>query len=260
MVGVLKAINGRRSFRQVLMWLMLVSAVTSVSCGLLGNRPSQEGAAAEVSSDSVSASQIPVAGSLVFPNSESLSFESSGVVGDVLVSEGQRVKSGEMLVSLDSHRTAQLEMAVKQAQAQVVSAESDLDALQVSNSTLTAQADLQVANAEIAVDEAKEALSDLLQTPSISVGGAQQSAAQAAIVLDNAREVLDDLLSPKEIAVSAAEKRVAAARVELDDAQEAYDDIKDGAYPDEILRDAAAVLHSQPRRWRWLKEALRILD
>ena len=42
--------------------------------------------------------------------------------------------------------------------------------------------------------------------------------------------------------MSALEAQVAAARVELDAAQEAYDDIKDGSFPDEMLRDAGNVV------------------
>ena len=44
-------------------------------------------------------------------------------------------------------------------------------------------------------------------------------------------------MEPQQIAVSGLEARIAAAKVELDAAQEAYDDIKDGSFPEEVLRD-----------------------
>lgn len=239
MVGVLEGFNGRAGLRVLLLSLMLAAVIASVSCSRPGGSPSEEAAGATTSAvEDTTVREVPVAGSLVFPNSESLSFESAGVVGDVLVNEGQQVSSGQVLVSLDSYRIAQLEIAVSQAQTRLASAESDLNALRVSNPTLTAEAELRVADSEVAVDQAQQALDDLIQTPTLSVVGAGQAVARAAVVLDDAQEDLDDLLTPKEIAVSAAEKRVAAARVELDNAQEAYDDIKDGAYPDDVVRDA----------------------
>ncbi|MCY4578169.1 MAG: HlyD family efflux transporter periplasmic adaptor subunit [Chloroflexi bacterium] len=90
----------------------------------------------------------------------------------------------------------------------------------------------------MALDEAQNALDNLLQRPGINVAGAQLAVAQSEIALDNAREQLDDLLEPQQILISGLEARVAAAKVELDAAQEAYDDIKDGNFPEEVLRDA----------------------
>ncbi len=200
------------------------SEATSIEAAASANQPNADG--------------IPVKGSLVFPNRAALSFDAAGVVGEVFVVEGQRVQAGQALVSLDARRTAELERARSQAQASVTSAEAALNALKISAPTLTAQAELQVATAEVELQEAQQALEDIIEEPNTMVVSAQLAAAQSAVNLDRAQEALDELLEPKDLLVSAAEQRVAAARVEVDAAQETYDDIKDGSFPDNIVRDA----------------------
>ncbi len=182
--------------------------------------------------------EIPVQGSLVFPNTESVSFESPGIVGEVLVSEGESVQKGQLLASLNSQNTAQLQTAVAAAQVRVTTAQNNLDSLLLTPPLLAANAELEVANAEVAVVQAHFVLEDLSRRPGVNSEQNQLAVVQAEITLDDARERLEEILSPKQIAVSAAESRVAAARVELDSAQDAYDDIKDGTFPEEMLRDA----------------------
>jgi multidrug efflux pump subunit AcrA (membrane-fusion protein) len=46
--------------------------------------------------------EVPVSGSLVFPDRMELTFESSGEVGEVLVQEGEQVSEGQVLARLDS--------------------------------------------------------------------------------------------------------------------------------------------------------------
>ena len=182
--------------------------------------------------------EIPVSGSLTFPNTAALSFDSSGIVGVVMVNDGDVVQSGQLLASLDAQSISQLETVVAGAQLAVTSAESNLSALRLEPNVQVANTELEVASAEIALDDAQAALDDLRQRPGMNVAAAELAVAQAEIALDDAREQLRDLLEPQQTTVSGAEARVAAARVELDAAQEAYDDIKDGSFPEETLRDA----------------------
>ena len=219
--------------------LALVPALAG--CGLLGGGGPGQGtppADAPVAAEQGAPAEIAVAGSLVFPNTASLAFDTPGVVGEVVVSEGQRVSAGQTLAALDAVRTAELRNAVEQAEARVASAAANVNALGIGSPTMVARAEMEVAAAAVAVDEAEKTLEDLIRTPNLSVLGAEQSVAQAEIALDDAREFLADLTAPEDVVVSAAVQRVAAARVEIDNARDAYDDIKDGAYPDDVVRDA----------------------
>ena len=226
-------------FRLAILSVALTAAIALVSCGGQGdpsdNAPAD--AAASVQAQ-IGPREIPVSGSLVFPNTVSLSFESPGIVGEVLVAEGDVVRSGQPLASLDEQTISQLQTAVAGAQLGATTAQNNLDALRLEPNIQIASAELEVAGAEVALDDAQEALDNLMQRPGMNVAGARLAVAQAEIALDDARERLDDLITPQQIAVSAAEAQVAAAKVELDAAQEGYDDIKDGSYPEEILRDA----------------------
>ncbi len=221
--------------------LLLGASFAIIACGGRGNSSNvaPEAAAASVSVETQSGPRdIPVSGSLVFPNTASLSFESPGIVGEVMVQEGDAVSGGQPLASLDEQSISQLRTAVAGAQLTVTTAQANLNSLRLEPNIQIVNAELEVASAEVALDEAQAALDNLIQRPGINVAGARLVVAQSEIALDKAREQLDDLLEPQQIAISGAEARVAAAKVELDSAQEAYDDIKDGSYPEEVLRDA----------------------
>ena len=227
--------------RFTLLLLLLAASFAIIACGGTGDSSdaAPEDAAASASVQTQTGPRdVPVSGSLVFPNTASLAFESPGIVGEVMVQEGDAVSSGQPLASLDEQSLSQLRAAVAGAQLAITTAENNLNALRLEPNVQVANAELEVASAEVALDEAQAALDNLNQRPGINVAGARLAVAQSEIALDKAREQLDDLLEPQQIAISGAEARVAAAKVELDAAQEAYDDIKDGSYPDEILRDA----------------------
>ena len=221
-----------------LLSITIVSVIAIAACGGRGNTSEEaETPAAPSAQTQTGPRDVPVSGSLVFPNTASLSFESPGIVGEVLVNEGDVVRSGQPLASLDNQSISRLTTAVAAAQLAVTSAESNLDALRLEPNIQVASAELEVASAEVALDEAQAALDHLLQRPGLNVAASQFAVAQAEIALDDARERLNDLIEPQQIAVSGLEARVAAAKVELDAAQEAYDDIKDGSFPEEVLRD-----------------------
>ena len=228
-------------FRLAILSLALASVIVLAACGGRGNSSETEtepaGAAPSVQAQT-GPREIPVSGSLVFPNTVSLSFESPGIVGEVLVRGGDVVQSGQPLASLDRQTISRLETAVAGAQLSVTSARNSLNALRLEPNIQVANAELEVAGAEVALDEAQDTLDNLRQRPGINVAAAKLAVAQAELGLDEAQERLDDLLEPQQIAVSGAEARIAAAKVELDAAQEAYDDIKDGGFPEEVLRDA----------------------
>ena len=219
--------------------LIIVLTLALAACGGRGNSSDEAAASVAPSVQAQSGPRdIPVSGSLVFPNTVSLSFESPGIVGEVLVNEGDAVTNGQPLASLDDLTLSRLEAAVAGLRVGVTTAQNNLDALRLEPNIQISGAELEVASSEVALDDAQAALDNLRQRPGINVAAAQIAVAQAEIALDDARERLEDLLEPQQIAVSGAEARIAAAKVELDLAQEAYDDIKDGSFPDEVLRDA----------------------
>lgn len=232
---------GKRHLCLQFVVLSLVIAAT-FAVAACGGRGSSSDAAPSVASASSEAQagphEVPVSGSLVFPNTALLSFESPGIVGEVMVNEGDAVQAGQPLASLDEQSLSQLRAATAGAQLAVTAAQNNLNSLRLEPNIQIANAELEVARAEVALDEAQNVLDNLLQRPGINVAGAQLAVAQSEIALDGAREQLDDLLEPQHIAVSGLEARVAVAKVELDAAQEAYDDIKDGSFPEETLRDA----------------------
>ena len=53
--------------------------------------------------------QVSTNGSIVFPNTEILTFGTQGAVGEVLVEEGQQVEEGQILADLDRSTVASLE-------------------------------------------------------------------------------------------------------------------------------------------------------
>lgn len=238
MIGFPKALRGIADMRTAALFLTLAIALAAlIACGRPGApEPQPQDAPPSEASARGAPDSIPVSGSLVFPHSEALAFESPGIVGEVLISEGQSVTDGQLLASLNALKTAELRQFVQQAEARIATSEADLKTAKLP--TAIARAEQEVAAAELAVDQARKALDDLTQSPNLTVRGAEQAVAQTAVALDNAREFLDDLLAPEDVAVAAANQRIAAARVEIDAAQEAYDDIKNGVFTDDILRDA----------------------
>ena len=225
--------------RLAILSLLFAGIISLAACDGSGNSPNGASVVAPASvQKQTGPHEIPVTGTLVFPDTVSLSFESHGIVGEVLVNSGDSVQSGQRLASLDEKTVSHLEAAVSQAQLELTTSQSSLNALRQEPHLQVANAELEVASAKVTLDEAQAALDSLLRRPGIDVATAQLAAVEAKIALDAARERLEDLITPQQIAISSAEARVAEARVELDAAQEAYDDIKDGAYPEEVLRDA----------------------
>lgn len=183
------------------------------------------------------AREIPVEGRLSFPLREALTFDSNGVVGEILVSEGQQVRRDDVLATFDPLALARLERAAAVEQLNLENADGQLDGLMIPNPVSVSAAETNLANVAIAADNAENALADVLRPVNLKLALAQQAFAMTQKNFDDATEALEDLLEPKKIDVSSAEKRVAAAKVEVDDAQEDFDDIKEGFFPEDDVRD-----------------------
>ncbi|MBM3941927.1 MAG: efflux RND transporter periplasmic adaptor subunit [SAR202 cluster bacterium] len=203
--------------------------------------------------------EIPVSGSLVFPNTAELTFDVSGKVGEILVSAGQRVTAGQELARLDAVALASLaaaasqaslsvdqatdnleralkrfattpvdrakyEEAVAQARVALKDAQEGLDDFLNDQQEALAVAQWSRADAQVSVDQAEDALADYRQEHSQELAVAQWGQADAEVALDQAQKSLNAFLIDYQKELSAARKTRADAQVALIDAGDAYTD------------------------------------
>ena len=79
---------------------------------------------------------IFVNGSIVFPNTASLSFDDQGTLGDILVIEGEAVASGQPVAALDQATVASLEKDLAQARLDLETAKEALEEVHSPSSSL----------------------------------------------------------------------------------------------------------------------------
>jgi len=142
-----------------------------------------------------------------------LSWETSGTVGDVSVSAGERVSKDQVLATLEQ---TSLPQSVIMAQADLVSAQRALDDLLDSR--------LQQAQAQQAVEDARQALDDA-QNPDLARAKAQQAVADAQKVVENAERALRWTQSP------ASQSYIDEARAQLVLAEDALEQAKKNFEP-----------------------------
>jgi HlyD family secretion protein len=141
-----------------------------------------------------------------------LSLSASGIVAEVLVTEGDFVEAGQVLARLENERQV---IAIAQAEAQVNSAQARIAELRAGSrpeEVAAAQAAVDIANASLAK------LQEGSRQEDITAAEAGLAAAQAAYqqVLDGAED--EQLIQ--------AEAELANAEATLRQAQAAYDDVK----------------------------------
>lgn len=83
-----------------------------------------------------------------------LTFETQGVIEEVLAAEGQSVEKGELIARLRG--SAQQEAAVAAAKLELLSAEQDLDSLKTNADVARAEVQLRMAQANKALDDAQD--------------------------------------------------------------------------------------------------------
>ena len=165
-------------------------------------------------------------GSLVFPISELVVFESSGVIGEVLVAEGDIVTEGQVLATLDAASVAGLEKAVVQAQLDLYEARESLaEATADPDSLDIANAEATIAEALVSLQQAQDDRDALVAEPpdSSELAAAASSLANAALAIQDAEDLLADLTSrPTPAAIADAESAIAAAMTALANAEGSY--------------------------------------
>lgn len=169
--------------------------------------------------------EISTNGNLTFPNHATLVFGSPGVVEDVLVEEGSRVKMGQIVAKLDSSAVASLSQAVSQAQLDLKNAEDTMKEMTVIDPLVLAQAWEKVASAAFQLQDALEALDDAKQPYSEQEIYTQRKlVADTNYLLDTAKQTLTDLPMAHRIKVAQARETQADSRLNLDAAQQALGD------------------------------------
>lgn len=205
-----------------------------------------------------------------------LNWQTTGIIGEIKVAPGDKVKAGDVLATL---QPTSLPQAVILAQADLVTAQRSLDDLKNSGTT-TAQAQLALVNAQKAYDSAKTTLdnltsankggsSDAVRNAQAQVtlaknrlDGAQTyfdyvknlspddpSYAAAYTALYNAQQALKTaqntlnyyLLVPSGRDVAEATAKADLAKSQLDDAQRAWDQVKNGTSQADINAAQARV-------------------
>jgi HlyD family secretion protein len=154
-----------------------------------------------------------VADARVVPVQEAtLSLAVGGIVKEILVSEGDQVEAGQLLLRLSD---AQQQVAVAQAQANLQRAQATLEQL------LAGPLEAEIASAQAALDAAQARYNRLANASlpgSIASAQADLAASQAALA-----KVLE---GPSEEQLIAARAEVASAEAELTRAQRAYNDVR----------------------------------
>lgn len=205
-----------------------------------------------------------------------MSTRAQGVVTEVLVSEGERVSAGQILMRLDGQAAAQANLAA--AQVELINATQALDSLQEHANTETARAQQAVADAMQALEDAQKdvtkldyrrASDDLLKQTQDEIDLANKQVsraedafklvknrpegdslkAQAELALIKARTYRDNRISllnwylgkPDEIDTAKYRAALSVAQANLARAQADYDRRKDGPDTD-LLAQAGARL------------------
>lgn len=191
--------------------------------------------------------EVSASGSVEFPELESLRFDISGNVGEILVEEGEAVTEGLPLVVLDGVTIAALESTLAAAEIELENAGEELAELLGGISDLERAAlEKAVASAEINLQNAKDDRADLLNSVSdldrakaaSDLADARVATAAAAAALaeftgtngadspatTTAREALDDANDALADAHVASEDDAKSQAELVADAQEVFDD------------------------------------
>ena len=169
---------------------------------------------------------VSINGSLVYSERETLTFESQGTLGRIVVEEGQAVAANEVLATLDDASIGSLEKAVAEAEVALQDAQDALEALKEPPTVLEiAKAELKVANTEMGLIEAREAVETLKEPAASDIAKAEAAVANARLDLDKALDAVEALRVPTASDVAKAEAAVAAARLSLQRATDAVSDL-----------------------------------
>jgi multidrug efflux pump subunit AcrA (membrane-fusion protein) len=163
---------------------------------------------------------VTASGSVSFPELESLRFDISGTVAELLVDEGDEVVEGQPLILLDDVTIAALESAVATAESALNDAGGDLAELLGGATGLErAIAVSNLADARVASMNAASELTEFTSSDGSTDSPATVSAKEA---LTDANDALADVIAAAEDSAQAQAELVADSREIFDDAETEY--------------------------------------
>ncbi len=163
---------------------------------------------------------ISINGSLVFPNTETVSFETQGTLGELAVEEGDIVAAGQPLGRLDDETVSGLEEALAKARYDVSVAEESLADVRVTYSPLELeQANAKLANAQEAVRVADEKLLGLLEVTEHEVAMAESAIADGMLKISDIEEDIAALTGHDQRKLHDLTFQIETAQVALDNAR-----------------------------------------
>jgi len=249
----------------VILILIIAATLLLTACAAKKDQP-----AATATPASVQAQTLIAEGSLQPINSLAHSFSVSGQVAEVLVKNGDVVKTGQVLARLNDSPAA--ELALENAQAEALAAQQAYDQLESSKDLTLAQAQLNLANAKkeygkvsgnqvvqgqarqtnqdvinaaraavtIAEDKvttAEKNYNDFNETPDSDPlkAAALSTLSNARLNLEQAKLNLNNYINPpnaQDLSISSAE--VAVAKAKYEDAQRQLEKLQNGANSNEL--------------------------
>lgn len=151
---------------------------------------------------------IGATGTLRSAQSAVITWQTSGEVGDIYATAGQRVSDGDVLAELASDSLSQ---NILQAQIDVINAQKALDELYEPDALLIAQAEQEV-------EDAQKSLNDLLNPTPLAIAQADKSVLEATEQVDDAQYDVDQLNRGR-----GSDDQIALAQADYLIAQEAYE-------------------------------------
>ena len=219
--------------------LVVFVALRSRSAGA-GNTPAE--VAGNVTSLNV-AETIEIIGSLEAQPFAGLTWNTSGIVEEVYVKAGDKVKAGDVLMKL---RTSSVDASIISAQATLVTAQKDMDDLLSSADTNLAQAVIDLRDAQQAYDRASNYLEFLERSKTTPQTQAQlyiESVKRAGQQYVYKTTVLKHP-APEDWFID-ARNDLALKKAQLEDAQRTYDNLNDGADAQDLAAAQAKIDSAQ---------------
>lgn len=181
---------------------------------------------------------VNASGSIVYPEQVELGFSTSADLREILVAVGDEVAEGAPLASIDD---TDLRVAVREREADLRTAEVNLEKLEKTQPE-------DIRTAEIAVADAETKLAELLEGPSqTEINDAETAVISAEVAYDRAVEALAALRNPEQSDIDAARNEVSSAEAALSAAQENLDALRAGGSEARIQAAANALLIARNR-------------
>lgn len=170
--------------------------------------------------------EVSISGSLVYPDRETLSFDIEGVIGEILVEEGDRVSQGQLLARLNRETVSALERDAAKARVDLRDAEQALiDAAAPEPSPTPspldfAKAESAIADAEVAHRDARQAYDNLGVITEYDLARAREKVAAERLALSQAEDALAETIAGADTDdIANAHSTIRTATTDLDNAE-----------------------------------------